>query len=200
MIPVGAPRIARMVRIALGFVWPQARIASPGQPARIGSGTQALHPSYNLAGVPSDVLDGATKEAARILARAGIQTSWQAGAADVTEAHIFDHTVHTEWHHPRPDIRNYLVASIGRAAPSGPFPGALGYALPDAQTGVHAIIFYDRVLELTPPSVITLPNALGHGMAHEIGHVLLGSTEHSPAGIMKASWEKPIINVPRPVQ
>jgi hypothetical protein len=27
-------------------------------------------------------------------------------------------------------------------------------------------------------------------MAHEIGHVLLGSTEHSPAGIMKANWGK----------
>jgi hypothetical protein len=29
---------------------------------------------------------------------------------------------------------------------------------------------------------------LGHAMAHEIGHVLLGSTEHSPDGIMKARW------------
>jgi hypothetical protein len=27
-------------------------------------------------------------------------------------------------------------------------------------------------------------------MAHEIGHVLLGTTEHSPDGIMKARWGK----------
>jgi hypothetical protein len=32
---------------------------------------------------------------------------------------------------------------------------------------------------------------LGHAMAHEIGHVLLGTTEHSPEGIMKARWGKP---------
>ena len=30
---------------------------------------------------------------------------------------------------------------------------------------------------------------LGHAAAHEIGHLLLGSTGHSPAGIMRASWE-----------
>jgi hypothetical protein len=29
---------------------------------------------------------------------------------------------------------------------------------------------------------------LGHAMAHEIGHVLLGSMERSPDGIMKARW------------
>ena len=28
-------------------------------------------------------------------------------------------------------------------------------------------------------------------MAHEIGHVLLGTTEHSADGVMKARWGKP---------
>jgi hypothetical protein len=31
---------------------------------------------------------------------------------------------------------------------------------------------------------------LGHAMAHEIGHVLIRTTEHSPDGIMKARWGK----------
>jgi hypothetical protein len=30
---------------------------------------------------------------------------------------------------------------------------------------------------------------LGHAIAHEIGHVLLGTIDHSPSGIMKARWE-----------
>jgi len=180
-----------MVRIVLALTWAVSThcVAQNSLPEAVPEHKLSIH-VYNLADVPLDVLHGATKEAARIIARAGIQTIWQEGPAAAIEAHIVDHTSHSEWQHRRPDIRNYLVVSIGRAGPSGPFPGALGYALPDAQTGVHAIIFYDRVQELTQPSVITLPNALGHGMAHEIGHVLLGSTKHSPFGIMKANRGK----------
>jgi len=31
---------------------------------------------------------------------------------------------------------------------------------------------------------------LGDALAHEIGHVLLGGTDHAPGGIMKARWGK----------
>jgi hypothetical protein len=34
----------------------------------------------------------------------------------------------------------------------------------------------------------TVGTILGAAMAHEIGHVLLGSNEHSRMGIMKACW------------
>jgi len=31
---------------------------------------------------------------------------------------------------------------------------------------------------------------LGHAMAHEIGHLLLNSSAHSPVGIMQGEWDK----------
>jgi hypothetical protein len=31
---------------------------------------------------------------------------------------------------------------------------------------------------------------LGHAIAHEIGHVLLGSSEHSSSGLMRAQWNQ----------
>lgn len=31
---------------------------------------------------------------------------------------------------------------------------------------------------------------LGHGMAHEIGHVLLDQASHSPTGLMRARWDR----------
>ena len=31
---------------------------------------------------------------------------------------------------------------------------------------------------------------LGHGMAHEIGHVLLRQASHSPKGLMRANWDR----------
>ena len=33
-------------------------------------------------------------------------------------------------------------------------------------------------------------------LAHEIGHVLLPDHSHSPVGIMRATWEDRIVNVP----
>jgi hypothetical protein len=29
---------------------------------------------------------------------------------------------------------------------------------------------------------------LGHGMAHELGHLLLGTNSHSSSGLMRAHW------------
>jgi hypothetical protein len=34
----------------------------------------------------------------------------------------------------------------------------------------------------------SLGKVLGHAMAHEIGHVLLGTDAHSVGGLMKARW------------
>jgi hypothetical protein len=145
---------------------------------------------YNLAGVPPQTLDRAAEEATRILATAAVDIVWQQGPADSPEARAFDHTGHGKGQHPKPDTRNYLVVSIRRGDPASAFPGALGFALPDAQIGVHATIFYDRIEQLTQLVIITAPRMLGHVMAHEIGHLLLGSTEHSSAGIMKAIWDR----------
>ena len=53
------------------------------------------------------------------------------------------------------------------------FPGALGYALPDAEVGVNAMIFFDRIERFRKSGEVDLPTLLGHAMAHEIGHALL---------------------------
>jgi len=49
------------------------------------------------------------------------------------------------------------------------------------------VIFYDRVVAWTP-----LPSAqlLGHVIAHEVGHMLLGTLSHAPSGLMEPHWSK----------
>jgi len=80
---------------------------------------------------------------------------------------------------------------ITRGLPAGILTGALGYSLPDAKAGAHATIFYDRIEPLSNVGVISVCALLGHAMAHEIGHVLFGTAEHAPDGIMKARWGEP---------
>lgn len=54
--------------------------------------------------------------------------------------------------------------------------------------GCYADVFYEPIQQLNeethvPPAVI-----LGHAMAHELGHLLLGTNSHSSSGLMRARW------------
>jgi hypothetical protein len=50
-------------------------------------------------------------------------------------------------------------------------------------------IFWDRVEKQSRRLNIDAPRILAHTVAHELGHLLLGSHSHSPTGIMTARWD-----------
>lgn len=62
----------------------------------------------------------------------------------------------------------------------------MGWALGNFQ----AYIFHDRVEKQARLARIAHGDMLGYAIAHEIGHLLLGSNAHSVAGIMKAKWDR----------
>jgi hypothetical protein len=51
-----------------------------------------------------------------------------------------------------------------------------------------AYVFYDRVVDLASQRGHPPRGLLGHALAHEIGHVLLGTPEHSHHGLMRKEW------------
>ena len=51
-------------------------------------------------------------------------------------------------------------------------------------------IYADRVKAVSRNVQVQFPIALGHALAHELGHVLMRSDEHAPAGIMRATWRQ----------
>jgi hypothetical protein len=55
--------------------------------------------------------------------------------------------------------------------------------------GCYSDVFYDRVTELHANWNAALADTLGSVMAHELGHLLLGSNSHSGMGIMRARWQ-----------
>ncbi len=66
---------------------------------------------------------------------------------------------------------------------------AVGYALPIINLGVtiqhHAsLVFYHRVQRLSNDKCLSARVVLGHIIAHELGHLLLGEGGHSDKGIM----------------
>jgi len=67
--------------------------------------------------------------------------------------------------------------------------GSAGYAIPvgPGEFGVHCGVFYDRVQQISRRTNNEAV-VLGHAVAHELGHLLLGVNAHSPGGLMRAHW------------
>jgi hypothetical protein len=143
---------------------------------------------YDLANVPAGMLERASAVATQELAQAGVMVTWEKGDSTSLEARITDMSDPRSG--PARGGREYLAVRLVHGIPAGVYAGATGYALPFARQGAHATIFYDRVENLLSSSAVgpSVCKILGGAMAHEIGHVLLGSKEHSAQGIMKACW------------
>ena len=91
-----------------------------------------------------------------------------------------------------PLAMNELALRLVRLPPprTGNAHVALGYSLVDtrARGGSLATVYVDRVAGLARTCRIDVRLLLGRTIAHEIGHLLLGSMEHAPTGLMRAVW------------
>ena len=56
-------------------------------------------------------------------------------------------------------------------------------------TGCYSDVFYEQALKLHADWSAGLADILGGVVAHELGHLLLGSNSHGHTGIMRAHWE-----------
>jgi hypothetical protein len=64
----------------------------------------------------------------------------------------------------------------------------LGYAAMTQEGGAYITVFIDTAQQKARVSNLSNGTYLGHVVAHEIGHLLLGAESHSSAGIMRPVW------------
>ena len=64
----------------------------------------------------------------------------------------------------------------------------LGYVAMSPEGGAYVTVFIDPAEQKARVSGLTNGTFLGHAVAHEIGHLLLGASSHSPSGIMRPAW------------
>jgi hypothetical protein len=141
---------------------------------------------YNAAVVPAADQAVALRAAASILAAAGIGTTWllcENAAADQAEA-----VCSTPLHPSELSVR--LVRLPATASSRGELQ--LGYSLVDttARAGTLATIYADRVAWLAGEAGADMPTLVGFAIAHEIGHLLLGTNAHAGSGLMRAVWSR----------
>jgi hypothetical protein len=137
----------------------------------------------NYAGVPGGTLTDAVRVAQTVLAAAGVQTHWQ----DCTAV---------DGHLPCEDGRRsqalLAIELFGRRQSHAlaPSPDALGVALLPHREGERsfAIVFVEEARVQAFRAGVPLQVVLGHVLAHEAGHLLLGTAQHAAGGLMQARW------------
>lgn len=69
--------------------------------------------------------------------------------------------------------------------------GIFGVSFLDHDAGAYADIFFEPIRQFHEQNrEISLAPILGDVLAHELGHLLLGSNAHSRDGIMQPHWTK----------
>ena len=157
---------------------------------------------YDYAKVPGGTLRRAQAIVTQVFRRAGVGSVWVACPTSYQEYEQY------------PDCRGPLgprdlvvrILPVTQAAFAG-HRGVLGAALlcGDGEFAITASVFFDRVQRLTWEKLygategifahhlsLDICNSviLGVVMAHEIGHLLLGTNSHSRRGIMRPNWSR----------
>ena len=117
-----------------------------------------------------------------ILEPAGIAADWRncgAVAARAPSSPSCDHSLELR------EVVVRLVAS-GQSSPSR----VLGFSSVGIQQGVGSLatVLVDRVEVMADRTQSEAGKLLGRVVAHEVGHLLLGTAAHSATGLMRAHW------------
>jgi hypothetical protein len=129
---------------------------------------------YDVVGVPLDALERAHVTVDQTMNGVGIRPVWRQCRASLCVDP------------PKPDE---LIVRIVKAGKGGPLD-LLGSSMVDlqGQAGTLATIYEDRVESLAIEAHVDSGRLLGRAIAHEIGHLLLGTPSHAPMGLMRACW------------
>ncbi|MFB3924326.1 MAG: hypothetical protein ACE145_21610 [Terriglobia bacterium] len=142
---------------------------------------------YNYSEARPSTLKRAEDEARRILSKTGIKAVWitcpmlnaEAEKNPVCRLRLraTDLVVrlHPKFRPIHPSFERHTVGFV---------PRTLG------DPACYASVFYDRIMTLAETREFTPGMILGHALAHEIGHVLLGPDSHSDSGIMCPNWDR----------
>lgn len=168
--------------------------ALPSTAAVIDPDTRVAIRTYEGTTLPGERAS-ALAAATAILAAAGLDITWVACDAVFVRRDVDNPCV-------TPLAANELAIRFVRLPPSQGRADqiALGHSLVDTRlrAGALATVYVDRVAALAATCRLDVRTLLGRAIAHEIGHLLLGTADHAPAGLMRAAWSQHALRHERP--
>lgn len=148
-----------------------------------GSGYEVKVSVFNDSQITDGKLARAEKVAAELFAHSGIRIDWMncghiaetsRERAACSEAAFPGH-LHVRVRQESLDLKE---STLG-----------LSYLGKDG-IGCHADVFYAAIAPIEQQAHLSSETILGLVIAHELGHLLLGSDSHSASGIMRPTWKK----------
>jgi hypothetical protein len=139
----------------------------------------------NYARVEPAILLEAEAAASLILKEAGAEAIWVPcfdGSEEPRDAACTDPLG------PLDLIVNVLPVSMSQALHSNSDVFGLATEAGGQWFGYDAWIFYDPIKSFAAKKELSLAQLLGHILAHEMGHLLLGTNSHSRTGLMRGCW------------
>ena len=142
--------------------------------------------TYDYANVPGGELAAARLEVGAIFRRASIAVRW----IDCRVPGRVDGALCTEALVPGRDLMLRLVDRTPSNAGEAGRIAALGESMVDREErgGVLMTVDVFPVRAVAARASAGMPVLLGRAIAHEIGHLLLGSAEHARLGLLRAFW------------
>jgi hypothetical protein len=164
--------------------------------ASIGAGTPEPHVAltvrvYDAAGIPAEELVSARHAAEAILADTGMDVTFRHCGRPVIAEYGDDACA--ESLKPAEVVVRVIDAPAFNLA-LRPETYGLAYVVKETNRGWLATAFSDRVNEAAARVGADPGTLLGRVMAHEIGHLLLGTSYHGDAGVMRAYWPDAVLN------
>ena len=164
------------------IVWTFLTISFAGSASERPKGPPVTVNVYNDAQVPAQVLTQAMQEATRIFRKIGVDALWmecQSPKADAERASEC---------HPASGPTVLSLRIVPWSSKLGQAVFGTAFLSPEGE-GTYCDVFYDSVEKLHQDWHVSLSRVLGHTMAHEVGHLLLGAHAHSQMGIMRPNWQ-----------
>ena len=143
--------------------------------------------SYNMIGVPLPMLIRAETTIGALLRQAGIDSSWRdCRTTQGPSSQSGDQCTEVP-------TASEVIVRIVRAPRAITDTEVLGYSHVDAyrRQGTLATVFADRVRALAAALRTDEGTLLGRAITHELGHLLLGTLDHSETGLMRGTWNTP---------
>ena len=183
-----------------------------------GHNQQVIVSVYNDSGVSPRTLAQAEQKTIRIFEHAGLEVVWKncsSSGEHVGPIALVPATEHSSpVLEPERDAGYHAAGRALTPAPASPGPDCAQFEwpthlavriVPESKnwtsevfgaaflsakgTGCYTDVFYQSAVELHSAWNVDLSDILGSVMAHELGHLLLGSNSHAPTGIMRARWQ-----------
>ena len=137
---------------------------------------------FNSSPALPSTIEAGEIEAGRVLRYAGIEVTWLNCSEDAR--HPVSRALCSAVSFP-----SHLSLQIVRE-PRGLKESTVGISFLENGEGCYADLFYEPIQKLLVANHISPSVILGHAMAHELGHLLLGVNSHSRSGLMRAHWTR----------